>query len=146
MLRDGRQHRRGRLYESAEGPARSVDTGLDSCGTSGTFPHENRETAFGVCRETDRPVREGYGRTSHAYAGEESDNALVAMKQPNKDGPTSAAAAERSASTEGNAGQSNTGRTPSRESVSNRLHCVRQRAKEKGDGPLQSLELDTAAY
>ncbi len=82
---------------------------------------------------------EGYGRTSHAYAGEESDEAIVLMKQANKDGPTSAEAVEGSASTEENARQSNTHRTPSRESVSKRLHRVRQRAKEKGDEKFTAL-------
>ena len=82
---------------------------------------------------------EGYGRTSHAYADEESDSAIVAMKQPNKDGPTSAEAAERSALTKENARESNTYRTPSRESVSSRLDRVRQRAKQEGDEKFTAL-------
>ncbi len=60
---------------------------------------------FGVCRKADRPVGEGYGRTSHAYAGEESDNAIVLMKQPNKDGRPLAEAVEGSALTEENTGR-----------------------------------------
>ena len=73
--------------------------------TSGTFSHENRETSFGVCRETDRPVGEGNCRTAHAHAGEGSDNAIVLMKQPNKDGRPLAEAVEGSALTEENTGR-----------------------------------------
>jgi RNA-directed DNA polymerase len=61
------------------------------------------------------------------------------MKQANKDGPTSAEAVEGSASTKEKARESNTHRTPSRESVPNRLDRVRQRAKEKGDEKFTAL-------
>ena len=88
---------------------------------------------MGVCRESGRPVGEGYGRTSHAHAGEGSDNAIVLMKQPNKDGRPLAEAVEGSALTEENTAQSNAGRTLSRETASSRLHRVRQAAK--GAGP-----------
>ena len=88
---------------------------------------------MGVCRESGRPVGEGYGRTSHAHAGEESDNAIVPMKQPNKDGQPLAEAVEGSALSEENTAQPNAGRTLSRETVSKRLHRVRQAAR--GAGP-----------
>ena len=87
---------------------------------------------MGVCRETDRPVGEGICRTSHAYVGEESDEAIVPMKQPNNDERSSAEAVEGSASAKENTTQSNAGRTPSRETASNRLDRVRQAAKGAG--------------
>ena len=87
-------------------------------GTPGTFPHENRETSFGVCRESGRPVGAGFGRTAHAHAGEESDNGVVLRKQPNNSGKSprgkaEAEAVEGSPLAKENAAQPNAGRTPS---------------------------------
>ena len=87
---------------------------------------------MGVCRETGRPVGEGSCRTSHAHAREESDNGVVPMKRPNNGGPPSAEDVEGSALTEENTAQPNAGRTPSRGTAPNRLHRVRQAAKEAG--------------
>ena len=79
----------------------------------------------------DRPVGKGQSRTAHTHVGEESDNGVVPMKQPNNEGrpqrgQQSAEAVEGSALTKENTAQSNTGRTQSREPVSSRLHRVRQ--------------------
>ncbi len=69
-----------------------------------------------------RPVGEGESRTTHTHAGEESDNGVVLMKQPNKSGQPQrgkpeAEDVEGSLLAKENAVQPNAGRTQSRETV-----------------------------
>jgi retron-type reverse transcriptase len=69
------------------------------------------------------------------HAGEESDNGVVAMKQPNNNGrprggQPEAEAVEPSPLAEENAAQPNVGRTQSRETTSSGLSRVRQAARE----------------
>jgi len=62
---------------------------------------------------------------------EKSDLSIVAEKLANKDGQPSAESMERREMAEGNAENNRTGRTPSRETVSQGLDRVRQVAKAK---------------
>jgi hypothetical protein len=80
-----------------------------------------------------RPVGEGQSRTAHMHAGEESDNGVVPMKQPNnegrlKRGQPEAEAVEGSPLAKENAAQPNAGRTQRRATVCNGLSRVRQAA------------------
>lgn len=82
-----------------------------------------------------RPVGEGDSRTAHMHAGEESDNGVVPMKQPNNEGgprkgQPEAEAVEGSPLTKENARQPNAGRTQSRATASSGLSRVRQAARE----------------
>ena len=61
---------------------------------------------FGV--PSGGPVREGRCRTPDAYAGEESDRAVLPMKQPNNEAQASAEVVEGRARTKENIGQSHT--------------------------------------
>ncbi len=75
--------------------------------------HENRETS-GVsrpCRGRGRSEKM-QNRTSDMHAPEESDRAIVPMKQPNKEGQPSAEAAEGRWQPKENDAQSNTHPTP----------------------------------
>ena len=54
-----------------------------------------------------------------AYADEKSDEGVVPMKQPNKEGSPSAEAAEGRTSPEGNGGQTAAARTLRRDTASN---------------------------
>jgi len=54
------------------------------------------------------PVREGRCRTPDVHAGEESDRAVVPMKQPNQEVHASAEVVEGRARTKENIGQSHT--------------------------------------
>ena len=81
-----------------------------------------------------RPVAEGESRTTHTHAGEESDNGVVPMKQPNNSskplrGPAEAEAVEGSPLAKENAAQPNAGRTQSRETVCSGWSRVRQAAR-----------------
>ena len=81
-----------------------------------------------------RPVGEGESRTTHTHAGEESDNGVVLMKQPNNSGQPQrgkpeAEAVEGSPLTKENAAQSNADRTQSRDTASSGLRRVRQAAQ-----------------
>ena len=79
---------------------------------------------------SDRPVGEGESRTAHTHAGEESDNGVVPMKQPNKSGKpqrgqAEAEAVEGSPLAKENAAQPNAGRTTE---PGNRVQRVESRA------------------
>jgi RNA-directed DNA polymerase len=65
------------------------------------------------------------------HGREKSDLAIVAMKPANKGGRPPAESVEPRAGAEGNAGQADTRRTPSRASVSHGLDRVRQAARER---------------
>ena len=65
------------------------------------------------------------------HGGGRSDEAIVALKPANKSERSAAEPVEPRAEAEGNAGQQNTRRTLSRESVTQGLERIRQRAREK---------------
>jgi hypothetical protein len=65
-----------------------------------------------------------------AYADEKSDEGVLPMKQPNKEGAPSAEAAEERPSPEGNGGQTAAARTQRRGTASNGLAAVRQAARQ----------------
>ena len=56
--------------------------------------HENRETSSLAASNTGSPAGEGESRTSGMHGSEESDRAVVPMKQSNKATGQSPAAAE----------------------------------------------------
>ena len=68
-----------------------------------------------------------------------SDEAVVAGKPANKAERSAAEPVERRAEAEGNARQQSTRRTPSRESVTQALERIRQRAKEKEKAKFTAL-------
>lgn len=70
-------------------------------------------------------------RTPDMHAREESDSAVVPLKQPNKEARASAEAAEGRARTKENAGEPHTSPTPSGERVSRGLIGVREAARAK---------------
>ena len=76
------------------------------------------------------PAHEGNSRTMSMHADEESDEGIVPMKRPNKEGLPSAEAVEGRTSPKGNGGQATAVRTPSRDTASNGLVAVRQAARQ----------------
>jgi hypothetical protein len=68
--------------------------------------HENRETSS-VSAQADRSGK-AQSRTSDVYAGEESDRAVVPVKQPNQEAQASAEVAEGRVRTKENTSQSHT--------------------------------------
>ena len=64
------------------------------------------------------------------HADEESDEGIVPMKRPNKEGSPSAEAVEGRTSPEGNGGETAAVRTQRREAASNGLVAVRQAARQ----------------
>ena len=64
------------------------------------------------------------------HADEESDEGVVPMKQPNKEGSPSAEAVEGRTSPEGNGGETTAARTLRREPASNGLVAVRRAARQ----------------
>jgi hypothetical protein len=64
------------------------------------------------------------------YADEESDEGVVPMKQPNKEGSPSAEAVEGRTLPEGNGGETTAARTLRREPASNGLVAVRRAARQ----------------
>jgi RNA-directed DNA polymerase len=64
------------------------------------------------------------------HAGEESDEGVVPMKRPNKEGLPSAEAVEGRTSPKGNGGETAAARTQSRDAASNGLVAVRQAARQ----------------
>ena len=121
----GREDHIGRRDSVSGGrpPARSKNP----C-TSGNSLRENRETSFGVCRETGRPVGEGICRTSHAHVGEESEWAIVPTKGSNKGGRPLAEDQEGRACTKENVRWPRTVRTPRRAAVTPRRTSARREA------------------
>jgi hypothetical protein len=85
--------------------------------------HENRETSS-VFPHGDRSGK-AQSRTPDAYAGEESDRAVVPAKQPNKEVQASAEVAEGRARTKENTGQNHTSPAQDGRGVSQGLAGVR---------------------
>ena len=73
------------------------------------------------------------------HADEKSDKAVVPMKQPNKEGLSSAEAVEGRALPKRNTGQATAVRTQSRGAASNGLAGVRQAARQKKDVQFTAL-------
>jgi RNA-directed DNA polymerase len=92
--------------------------------------HENRETSL-VSARADRSGKANNHKPD-MYAREESDCAVVPMKQPNKEAGTSAEAAEGRAQTKENDAEPDTSPTQSGERVSQGLGGVRQVARPYG--------------
>ena len=76
------------------------------------------------------PAHEGNSRTMSMHADEESDEGIVPMKRPNKEGLPSAEAVEGRTSPKGNGGQTAAARTLSRDTASNGLVAVRRAARQ----------------
>lgn len=78
----------------------------------------------------NRPVGEGFSRTAHMHASEESDSGTVPMNHSNKDGKPSAESEEGKPLIKENTHQPNTHSTQSETRVSQGLAGVRKAAKE----------------
>ena len=76
-----------------------------------------------------KPQRQGYGRNPLMHGPGKSDPPIVPGKRPNKPGRPGAEAVEGRGGAKGTAGRQSTGRTQSRETVSQALACVREAAK-----------------
>src|SRR5499427_10040347 len=97
-----------------------------------------------LCTETGRshprperhagPAHEGNSRTMSMNADEKSDEGMVPMKQPNKEGSPSAEAVEGRTSPEGNGGKTAAARTLRRDTASNGLVAVRRAARQSKRG------------
>jgi RNA-directed DNA polymerase len=100
---------------------------------SRNFTHENRETPQAV-RERKNPDRweNAMSGKSQMHGGGESSGGVVPLKQPNEDQGGSQEAAEGRPPAKKNTRQSNSSRTPSRNSERSGLERVRQAAKEDG--------------
>jgi len=90
--------------------------------------HENRETSL-VSAQADRSGKANNHKPD-AYAREESDCAVIPMKQPNKEASVSAEVVEGRAQTKENDAGPSTSPTRSGERVSQGLRGVRQAARE----------------
>jgi RNA-directed DNA polymerase len=73
------------------------------------------------------------------HAGEESDEGVVPMKRPNKEGLPSAEAVEGRTSPKGNSGETTAVRTQRREAASNGLVAVRQAARQSRNARFTAL-------
>jgi group II intron reverse transcriptase/maturase len=91
--------------------------------------HENRETSS-VSAQADRSAKANR-RKADVYAGEESDRAVIPMKQPNKAVQAVAEVVEGRARTKENNAGPDTSPTRSGERVSQGLGGVRQVARER---------------
>src|SRR6516165_12055157 len=76
------------------------------------------------------PAREGNSRTMSMNADEKSDEGMVPMKQPNKEGSPSAEAVEGRTSPEGNGDETTAARTLRRDTASSGLDAVRRAARQ----------------
>ena len=99
--------------------------------------HENRETSL-VSAAADRSGKDN-NHNPDVYAREESDCAVVPMKQPNKEAQASAEVAEGRARTKENAVEPNTSPTQSGGRVSQGLGGVRQVARARKQERFTSL-------
>ena len=92
--------------------------------------HENRETS-----RASRANRDRFGKVNNhkpdRHAREESDDAIVLMKPPNKEAQASAEAVEGRASIKENSVEPSTCPTPSGKRVSQGLGGVRRVARER---------------
>jgi RNA-directed DNA polymerase len=104
--------------------------------------HENRETSSLTERETGSPAGKGQGRNPSAPGGEESDCAVVPMKQVNKAEEQQAQAAEPvegRAQTKENISQAHTPPAQNGKGVSQGLTGVRRVARERRKERFTSL-------
>jgi len=85
------------------------------------------------------PQRQGYGRNPLMHGAGKSDPPIVPGKRPNKPGRPGAEAVEGRGGAKGTAGRQSTGRTQSRETVSQALACVREAAKRNRNERFTSL-------
>src|SRR5688500_12408021 len=85
------------------------------------------------------PQRQGYGRNPLMHGPGKSDPPIVPGKRPNKPGRPGAEAVEGRGGAKGTAGRQSTGRTQSRETVSQALACVREAAKRNRNERFTSL-------
>ena len=93
--------------------------------------HENREiSCTSWTTEQDRSAK-AINRTADVNVQEKSDCAVVLVNQPNKEGQPSAEAGEGRAQTEENIVQSHMHPIQSGTRMSQRLHGVRQVARER---------------
>src|SRR5215475_2634185 len=76
------------------------------------------------------PAHEGNSRTMSMNADEKSDEGMVPMKQPNKEGSPSAEAVEGRTSPEGNGDETTAARTLRRDTASSGLDAVRRAARQ----------------
>lgn len=114
------------------GEASPLPAESKSQGMRGSSLHGNRET-----RPASTPLAGGKGivpakvksRRTGAYAGRESDEVIVPEKQPNKETPVSAEAAEGRTSVKGNAGEEAALQAQSCERASFGLKGVLKRAR-----------------
>src|SRR5262252_4493032 len=93
-----------------------------------------------LCTETGRshprperhagPVHEGNSRTMSMNGDEKSDEGVIPMKQPNKEGSPSAEAVEGRTSPEGNGDETTAARTLRRDTASSDLDAVRRAARQ----------------
>ena len=126
VLSVGRPHRRPALTrEPTSDPASSKTPG-----TPRNNMHENRETSGASRVNRDRSGKANNHKPDR-YAAEESDDAVVPMKLPNKGAQASAEVVEGRASIEENSVESYTGPTQSGERVSQGLGGVRRVAQER---------------
>ena len=86
--------------------------------------HENRETS--LVFPTGNRSGKAQSRTPDVYAGEESDRAVIPMKQPNKEVQASAEVVEGRVRTKENIGQSHTPPAQNGHGVSQGLAGVRK--------------------
>ncbi len=93
--------------------------------------HENRETSSAPWSDDQGRSAKAISRTADMHVLEESDCAVVPVKQPNKEGQPSAEAGEGRAQTKENIVQSHMRPTQSGKRVSQGLGGVRRAAKER---------------
>jgi hypothetical protein len=86
-----------------------------------------------------KPQRQGYGRNPLMHGPGKSDPPIVPGKRPNRPGRPGAEAVEGRGGAKGTAGRQSTGRTQSRETVSQALACVREAAKRNRNERFTSL-------
>src|SRR5262245_6934048 len=111
-----------------------------ACGRGASRSRRPHARGDVLCTEPGRPhscpdrhtgtARAGNSRTMSMHAGEESDEGVVPMKWPNKEGLPSAEAVEGRTSPKGNGGGTTAVRTQRREAASNGLVAVRQAARQ----------------
>ena len=85
------------------------------------------------------PQRQGHGRNPLMHGPGKSDPPIVPGKRPNRPGRPGAEAVEGRGGAKGTAGRQSTGRTQSRETVSQALACVREAAKRNRNERFTSL-------
>src|SRR5207244_8391238 len=103
---------------------------VEDPGTSRNSMHENRETSRASIETVDRSAK-APSHNADVHAMEGSDCCVVPMKQPNKEGQSSAEAAEGRQQPKENDAQSNTPPTQRGARVSQGLSGVRRAARER---------------